>query len=389
LSQNRNDVESVTRNAYKGNQSISDNNYGPIPVTLGQTYYWRIDQLDKAGVARWRGDVWHFTVETGRAEDPVPRDRVAAVKIDTCELSWRPGKYATSQKLYFGTSFDKVNESTVAAIEKLASDVTKCRVPVDKLEYGRRYYWRVDQINGDLPTSKGKVWSFRTADKVVYNDVTFFVCSDTHYGMTYTIQNANRTAIDNMNWLPGTEYPAAVGGGIVHSPRGVVVCGDLTDGKSEQWSQFMEDYGVNGEGRLAYPVYEGLGNHDGPVGGPVREGIKKRNSQRRGLTNISNNGLHYSWDWDDVHLVQLNIYAGDIRDKQVGRDFRSRIDMGKENEPEFSLSFLIEDLAENVGDSGRRWCFSNITAGMITVPSGTGGQKENGQLFTMQSKTTI
>lgn len=31
-----------------------------------------------------------------------------------------------------------------------------------------------------------------------------------------------------MNALPGASYPAAVGGGVVNTPRGVLLIGDLT-----------------------------------------------------------------------------------------------------------------------------------------------------------------
>jgi cytolysin (calcineurin-like family phosphatase) len=105
---------------------------------------------------------------------------------------------------------------------------------------------------------------------------------------------------------------------------------------------------VNGEGRIAYPVYEGFGNHDGSMapGKAVAAGIAERNKTRPGVKNISDNGIHYSWDWDQLHVVQLNLYAGDLRVKMGSMD-------GPGHEPLFSLKFLKEDLKKNVGTSRR------------------------------------
>lgn len=150
------------------------------------------------------------------------------------------------------------------------------------LEYGVTYYWRVETDNGSLPSARGKIWSFRVEDREVKDDLTFYLVSDTHYGASLTINSANQTTIDIMNGLPGTKFPAEAGGGLVRTPRGVLVLGDLVDeGGAEDaphfWQQFVADYGLNGEGRLAFPVYEGVGNHDGGqedyIRWQVREGI--------------------------------------------------------------------------------------------------------------------
>ena len=132
------------------------------------------------------------------------------------------------------------------------------------------------------------------------------------------------------------------------TPRGVLVAGDLTDtGEDTNWfgywflghiDGFVDDYALDGTGRIAYPVYEGLGNHDihSPATGVVLDGIRSRNTQRSNLTGVSADGLHYSWDWDDVHFVNLNVYPGGAGDAHD------------------SLEFLEQDLAAHVGDSQRK-----------------------------------
>lgn len=181
----------------------------------------------------------------------------------------------------------------------------------------------------------------------VYNDITFFITADTHYGDNDDNNDeaisANQTTIDIINTLPGAPYPSAIGG-TVDTPRAVVVVGDLTeDTLSEEWEWFTADYGVNGEGRLKYPVYEGWGNHDFHDNRMfVMNGIHERNRKRTGLTNISSNGYHYSWDWDNIHFIQLNIYPG----TNTG-------DPNSWGNPADSLPFLIDDLEKYAGSSNK------------------------------------
>ena len=176
------------------------------------------------------------------------------------------------------------------------------------------------------------------------NDVTFFVGSDPHYGFRGTgvplSAVISRGAIERMNALPGGAYPAEVGGGVVDTPRGVLLIGDLTAASVvPEWTAFTNDWGLNGERLLRFPVYEGFGNHD--LGSDVvPSGIRARNPLRSSVCNISTNGYHYSWDWGFLHLVCLNLFPGNELDLQ-GHDPRS------------SLSFLRDDLASRVGTSGR------------------------------------
>ena len=322
-----------------------------VSLKLGATYFWRVDQLDKQGHVIAPGLVWSFTADAGLASKPSPRDHDSNVPVSSRSLSWEPGHYATRQRIYFGTTADEVEHATKPLAE-LAGDLRTLTLPI-ALTPGGRCYWRVDSDNGTQPASRGTLWTFRTQDEPIKNDVTFFVGSDTHYGRE---NNAaiNRRVIDEMNALPGVSLPASIGGGIVRTPRGVVINGDLLDEgfnpetAKDQWAEFCRDYGLTGaDGRLCYPLYEGFGNHDGgPAKSITRAGIKERNAKRAGLTSISPDGHHYSWDWDQVHLVQLNLFGGDGPQDVKGVN-------GPEHDPEGSLKFLRDDLAKNVGTSGR------------------------------------
>ena len=179
-------------------------------------------------------------------------------------------------------------------------------------------------------------WTVLSAEQ---RDLTFIVVSDTHYGLSPAGDQTVPLLVEKMNQLPGTLYPAEIGG-TVGKPRGVLHIGDITNnGRKIEWDMFVRDYGLTGsDGKLAYPVYETFGNHDGGANLPVRDGIRERNLHRTGLTMLSANGLHYSWDWDGIHFVSCGVSPGTTCHPY---------------DPEQSMDFLEQDLKKNVGDSGR------------------------------------
>jgi len=96
----------------------------------------------------------------------VPRDVV---------LNWKPGEYADLHDVYFGTSFDDVNNATVAVdlTGVYRGRLSNISYAVgERLDLGETYYWRVDEVNATNPESpwKGGVWSFWTGDFLVVDD---------------------------------------------------------------------------------------------------------------------------------------------------------------------------------------------------------------------------
>ena len=83
-----------------------------------------------------------------------------------------------------------------------------------------------------------------------------------------------------------------------------------------EWAAFTDAYGLTGkDGKLKVPVYEVHGNHDSPRGdGLAVKKIAERNKARPGVTNVSKNGVHYSWDWGGLHFVCLGIVVGQVAD---------------------------------------------------------------------------
>jgi hypothetical protein len=323
--------------------------FGPLPVPVGGRVFWRVDQIHANG--RDNGQPWKFQISTGPASSPTPRDQITGVSTTLTELAWKPGPYARAQALFFGESAEEVANANqpVAKMDAKASSY-QLKQP---LKPGQKYFWRVASDNGQLPANPGAVWSFRTADAREKNNITFIIATDQHYGRDDVTHNINHAVVTHINSLAGTPYPKNLGGGFVRTPLGVVAPGDLLhkgyDPKTSmgKWDEWVADFGLTGkEGHLAFPVYEGIGNHDGgPTKSIPRAKIRERNKLRVGLTQISENGLHYSWDWDHVHLVQVNLFPGDTpADATVGP---------AEHDPEMALDFLKKDLAKYVGDSGK------------------------------------
>ena len=100
------------------------------------------------------------------ASDPLPPDGATDVPRDVV-LGWRPGQYAKTHDVYFGTVFDDVNNASrtnpMGVLASQGQDATTYD-PAGLLAFGQTYYWRVDEVNAppDITIYKGKVWSFTT-----------------------------------------------------------------------------------------------------------------------------------------------------------------------------------------------------------------------------------
>ena len=104
---------------------------------------------------------------TSIASHPVPAHGEADVSRDAT-LSWTPGEFAQRHNVYLGTSFDDVNTADLSQTVSQGQTGTTFQ-PTNLLEYGKTYYWRVDEVNA-APSNTvftGGVWSF-TAEPYAY-----------------------------------------------------------------------------------------------------------------------------------------------------------------------------------------------------------------------------
>ena len=177
-------------------------------------------------------------------------------------------------------------------------------------------------------------------------DFTFFSVSDPHYGKSGDANDSGRTAVPGLlNNLAGQNYPSALGGGPIAIPRGVTMPGDLVDRvDTTLWEQYTTAYSpLDGKAKMKYAVYDGMGNHDvgeGNTDQRIRVRFIQRNGLRTNLVKFDSLNYHYSWDWDQVHFVQLNLYGGSSTAVSTFDGYRA-------------YEFLKADLEKNVGASGR------------------------------------
>ncbi len=129
---------------------------------------------------------------------PEPEDG-ALLEATWANLSWIPGSFAVSHDVYFGTSFDDVNDGAegtfVGNVSVTFQAVGFQGFPApDGLKPGTTYYWRIDEVNEADPNSpwKGDVWSFTIPSKKAYNPVP-------PDGVKFVDPNVS------LSWTPGFE----------------------------------------------------------------------------------------------------------------------------------------------------------------------------------------
>ena len=169
FSDNFDDINQGAESAFIGNQGDTFLVVGfpgfPYPDGLvpGTTYYWRIDEVNEAEPnSPWIGDVWSFSIPPKTAYFPEPAEGAEAVDVDV-QLSWTSGFGAKLHTVYFGETFEEVDNATGGSPQGTASYTP------GTLKMAKTYYWRVDEFDV-VETHKGDVWSFTTEGAVVALD---------------------------------------------------------------------------------------------------------------------------------------------------------------------------------------------------------------------------
>lgn len=136
------------------------------------------------------------------------------------------------------------------------------------------------------------------------------------------------------------------------SLRGICIAGDLTQFASDSE---LDTYLASIAGYTHF-VYDGLGNHDLAYN---RTRVRTEVRERKRTTVKSFKGdPHYSWDWHDVHFVQLNLMPAD-----------DTAPTNPDLNPMGALTYLVADLALHVGASRRpvilmhHYGFENFSTG--------------------------
>ena len=203
----------------------------PVTLEAGQRYY--IEALQKEGgggdsiAVAWQGPgISQQVISAGgvgptpllpvRAYSPLPPDG-AVDTVQTITLSWDAGEKAQQHEVYFG------DDANAVAAADSASDLYKGRQAgtsynAGALEWGKTYYWRIDEINeGDAESPwVGRVWSFTTANFIPVDDFESYN-DDPDMGTriyeTWLDGQTNTTTSTVGNWDPPFAEQTIVHGG--------------------------------------------------------------------------------------------------------------------------------------------------------------------------------
>jgi hypothetical protein len=169
-------------------KTVADFSFGPktdSTLIIGadnlggaNAFFGVIDEVRLYDNALTAGDIGDVMFDTGRnpelAKAPKPKDMMTEVVRDAV-LRWGPGCYAVKHNVYFGTSLDDVNQATVDDPRGVLVGPGQAEASFDPpglFDYGRTYYWRVDEVNEAEPNSpwRGNVWTFTVRDYVLVDD---------------------------------------------------------------------------------------------------------------------------------------------------------------------------------------------------------------------------
>ncbi|MHC4501599.1 MAG: hypothetical protein ACYS21_21135, partial [Planctomycetota bacterium] len=152
------DVKETIRDAIDDSVAgtLDSNSYALKNLKMGETQYWRVDQVDSANPDKvLHGRIWKFTVLDGKANKPYPLETAIKVPTDVT-LKWSPGHKAEKHRVYFGTS-----PLDAYFFAKPVQEGKKTSFKPPRLEKTTTYYWRVDEVHADR-TVMGDIWSFVT-----------------------------------------------------------------------------------------------------------------------------------------------------------------------------------------------------------------------------------
>ena len=159
--ENFDDVDSGAEGTFQGNQTTTSLTLGfpgfayPDGLVPDTIYYWRVDEVNEAEPnSPWKGKIWSFSIPPKTAYFPDPADGAESVSVDV-QLSWTGGYGAKLHHVYFGETFDEVDNATGGSAQGSTSYTP------GTLKMAKTYYWRVDEFD-ITETHKGNVWSFTT-----------------------------------------------------------------------------------------------------------------------------------------------------------------------------------------------------------------------------------
>jgi hypothetical protein len=110
--------------------------------------------------------------DTMLAWDPHPSNGESTDELKAMPLTWQAGEKASQHDVYFGMDRAAVAAATASDTTGIYRGRQKATSfsPTEQLEWGKQYFWRVDEVNSDGTISQGFVWAFTLANYLIVDE---------------------------------------------------------------------------------------------------------------------------------------------------------------------------------------------------------------------------
>jgi len=123
----------------------------------GVKYFWRVNASNSCVTGSW-SSTWNFRILTApAAPNLVAPLNNSFINILTPLFDWDSVTSANSFRIVI--SSDSLFASSV--VDSAGISLTKYQIPSGKLQYGTKYFWRVNASNPNLTGPWSQVWNFR------------------------------------------------------------------------------------------------------------------------------------------------------------------------------------------------------------------------------------
>jgi len=129
----------------------------------GISVSWASDLIDQQVIP---AAVLSSTVRAGLLSPAAGAEQVSQDAV----LSWMPASSSSQSDVYLGTDADAVDNADTSNTDIYQGRQDGDSLSLAELELGVTYYWRVDQVDGEIVT-KGLLWSFTVAPAWVIDDM--------------------------------------------------------------------------------------------------------------------------------------------------------------------------------------------------------------------------